>query len=266
MLAERALRALLAVLLALSLAAEQAATAQARFISPDTMDPTLPGVGTNRYSYSDNDPVNKSDPNGHNSDDVTPNDGDNDNDGVGDLFDAWPGVDNRMINPVDGTTPGLKGPPASLERTLNGIAGETLMRNRALAGPGLRAARGGLTLDQRHVQKHVAGTPEALKSARKGDAHVFYSKEVMDRVVSDVMDHGKYTGRVRGFDRWGVMYDKPIGYRVDKYGKKKDLNYGEVKVDSQGRYHAEPRTAPAPESRTRQGTGAPDVKGSDIED
>ncbi|WP_155956592.1 ParB N-terminal domain-containing protein [Rhizobium sp. CF080] len=39
--------------------------ANARFISPDTWDPTTPGVGTNRYSYSENDPVNKSDPNGH---------------------------------------------------------------------------------------------------------------------------------------------------------------------------------------------------------
>ncbi|TGP85426.1 MULTISPECIES: hypothetical protein [unclassified Mesorhizobium] len=36
-----------------------------RFISPDDWDPTKPGVGTNRYSYSGNDPVNKSDPNGH---------------------------------------------------------------------------------------------------------------------------------------------------------------------------------------------------------
>ncbi|WP_189343807.1 hypothetical protein [Mesorhizobium sp. M8A.F.Ca.ET.213.01.1.1] len=36
-----------------------------RFISPDTMDPTLPGVGTNRYAYAQNDPINKSDPNGH---------------------------------------------------------------------------------------------------------------------------------------------------------------------------------------------------------
>jgi hypothetical protein len=39
--------------------------ANARFISPDTWDPTTPGVGTNRYAYSQNDPVNKSDPNGH---------------------------------------------------------------------------------------------------------------------------------------------------------------------------------------------------------
>jgi RHS repeat-associated protein len=36
-----------------------------RFVSPDWWDPNKPGVGTNRYAYSDNDPVNKSDPNGH---------------------------------------------------------------------------------------------------------------------------------------------------------------------------------------------------------
>jgi hypothetical protein len=39
--------------------------ANARFISPDDWDPTKPGVGTNRYAYSQNDPVNKSDPSGH---------------------------------------------------------------------------------------------------------------------------------------------------------------------------------------------------------
>lgn len=37
----------------------------ARFISPDWWDPNKPGVGTNRYAYAGNDPVNKSDPNGH---------------------------------------------------------------------------------------------------------------------------------------------------------------------------------------------------------
>jgi RHS repeat-associated protein len=41
----------------------------ARFISPDWWDPDRPGVGTNRYAYSDNDPINKSDTNGHSSDD-----------------------------------------------------------------------------------------------------------------------------------------------------------------------------------------------------
>jgi RHS repeat-associated protein len=36
-----------------------------RFISPDDWDPTMPGVGTNRYAYAGNDPVNKADANGH---------------------------------------------------------------------------------------------------------------------------------------------------------------------------------------------------------
>lgn len=36
-----------------------------RFVSPDTWDPLKEGVGTNRYAYADNDPINKSDPNGH---------------------------------------------------------------------------------------------------------------------------------------------------------------------------------------------------------
>ncbi|WP_027992004.1 RHS repeat-associated core domain-containing protein [Sinorhizobium meliloti] len=36
-----------------------------RFISPDDWNPTLMGVGTNRYAYAANDPINRSDPNGH---------------------------------------------------------------------------------------------------------------------------------------------------------------------------------------------------------
>jgi hypothetical protein len=39
-----------------------------RFISPDWYDPSEPGVGTNRYAYAHNDPVNKSDRNGHDDD------------------------------------------------------------------------------------------------------------------------------------------------------------------------------------------------------
>jgi RHS repeat-associated protein len=37
----------------------------ARFLTPDTWDPELPGVDINRYAYAGNDPVNFSDPNGH---------------------------------------------------------------------------------------------------------------------------------------------------------------------------------------------------------
>lgn len=36
-----------------------------KFLTPDTWDPILDGVDTNRYAYSGNDPVNGNDPNGH---------------------------------------------------------------------------------------------------------------------------------------------------------------------------------------------------------
>ncbi|MEE1611404.1 RHS repeat-associated core domain-containing protein [Microvirga sp. CF3016] len=39
--------------------------AAGRFLSPDSLDPTRPGVGTNRYAYALNDPVNLKDPSGY---------------------------------------------------------------------------------------------------------------------------------------------------------------------------------------------------------
>jgi len=42
-----------------------ASQASAMFIQADTLDPTEQGVGTNRYAYSANDPINKLDPNGN---------------------------------------------------------------------------------------------------------------------------------------------------------------------------------------------------------
>ena len=42
-----------------------ASQSSAMFIQADTLDPTVPGVGTNRYAYSGNDPVNQRDPNGN---------------------------------------------------------------------------------------------------------------------------------------------------------------------------------------------------------
>jgi hypothetical protein len=59
------LKAVTHLMICLCLILSSLTAANARFISPDSWDPTLPGVGTNRYAYSRNDPVNKSDPNGH---------------------------------------------------------------------------------------------------------------------------------------------------------------------------------------------------------
>jgi len=43
-----------------------------RFLSPDWWDPASPTVGTDRYGYSMGDPINRSDPNGHESPMCTP--------------------------------------------------------------------------------------------------------------------------------------------------------------------------------------------------
>ncbi len=58
-------KCLVTVLICTTLSVSLATGASARFISPDDWDTTLEGVGTNRYAYSQNDPINKSDPNGH---------------------------------------------------------------------------------------------------------------------------------------------------------------------------------------------------------
>ncbi|WP_197433909.1 RHS repeat-associated core domain-containing protein [Agrobacterium vitis] len=58
-------RALSALLVLSLVVGSCGSVANARFISPDDWDPTKEGVGTNRYAYAGNDPVNKSDPNGH---------------------------------------------------------------------------------------------------------------------------------------------------------------------------------------------------------
>ncbi|SMR83545.1 hypothetical protein SAMN04488030_0020 [Aliiroseovarius halocynthiae] len=55
-----------------------ASQASAMFIQPDWYDPANPQVGTNRYAYSHNDPVNKLDPGGNESTDLLRNQEDSD--------------------------------------------------------------------------------------------------------------------------------------------------------------------------------------------
>ena len=62
---ETGVQAAICLMLCFCLILSGVPAANARFISPDDWDPTMPGVGTNRYAYSQNDPVNKADPNGH---------------------------------------------------------------------------------------------------------------------------------------------------------------------------------------------------------
>ena len=68
--------------------------AEARFLSPDTWDPWLQGVDTNRYSYSGNDPINQSDPDGHQ---VFPGDDDHEF-AIPDLDEGGDGNNDGTIN------------------------------------------------------------------------------------------------------------------------------------------------------------------------
>jgi hypothetical protein len=60
-------RVVSSILVAVMVTAFAASSAQARFLTPDTYDPWMQGVDINRYSYAGDDPVNGSDPNGHNN-------------------------------------------------------------------------------------------------------------------------------------------------------------------------------------------------------
>ncbi len=102
--------------------------AEARFISPDDWNPTQAGVGTNRYAYSENDPVNKSDPNGHS--------GIGDNGGPPLDENPLPGWSEPNLNPLNDefkgyTVDGIdnRDPDMALKRAVQGMAGEALMMN-----------------------------------------------------------------------------------------------------------------------------------------
>lgn len=57
------------------------------------------------------------------------------------------------------------------------------------------------------------------------------------------MERGQFIGAVRGWDRYGLQFDAPIGFRVGADGSRTPLHYGEIKVRD-GMYHVIPRTGP----------------------
>ena len=123
----------------------------------------------------------------------------------------------------------------------------------AIFGVGLRlksagglAAHGlsteGLAFELKHLPKHLEGTSAANRLIRKeGAAHVFESKEALGAVEQAIMQRGQFTGSVRGWDRYGLQFDSPIGFRVGADGSRTPLFYGEIKVKD-GLYHVIPRT------------------------
>ena len=120
------LRALFRLMICFCLILISLTAANARFISPDDWDPTLPGVGTNRYAYSGNDPVNKSDPNGHQS---GSDEEDADGDGVSDSMDS-----NDSDGGVLAVSPGGTFTNDGFE--VQGIGGNSVPMTSGLVGSG----------------------------------------------------------------------------------------------------------------------------------
>ena len=106
----------------------------------------------------------------------------------------------------------------------------------------------GLAFELKHLKKHLPNTPESDREIRNnGSAHVFTDLPTLSRVMDDIINHGTYTGTdLDGrWERYGLMFEDPIGVRIDEDGSTIPLHYGEIKLDPRtGLFHVIPRTRP----------------------
>jgi hypothetical protein len=101
-------------------------------------------------------------------------------------------------------------------------------------------------ISPKYLDKHLPNTATSNNVLRKeGSNHVFNNRETLSKVESEILKRGEYTGNIRGTDRYGLRFDEPIGYRISADGKTVPLDYAEMKVYSDGRYHIIPRTGAA---------------------
>lgn len=103
-----------------------------------------------------------------------------------------------------------------------------------------------IVLDLRHTAKHLPNTAQVQRLLRRGrSAHVFNNEATMNRVAQMIIERGDYTGIVREYERYGMLFIEPIGYRIDPNGSVIPLFYGEVKIDAENQYHVIPRNRPS---------------------
>ncbi|PZV22304.1 MAG: hypothetical protein DCF21_00485 [Leptolyngbya sp.] len=96
--------------------------------------------------------------------------------------------------------------------------------------------------DQRYIDRHLWGTQQMQRElSRTGSAHVFVDEAMLRWVEQKLLQNVIFTGRVRGADRYGYLFNDVIGYKIDLKGSEIPPCYGELKVKD-GRYHAIPRT------------------------
>lgn len=104
-----------------------------------------------------------------------------------------------------------------------------------------------IILDPRHIAKHLPETSQVQRLLRQGrSAHVFHNAATMERVAQAIIERGEFTGVIRGYERYGLFFAESIGYRINpEDDSNTQLFYGEVKIDTENRYHVIPRTRPS---------------------
>jgi effector-binding domain-containing protein len=103
-----------------------------------------------------------------------------------------------------------------------------------------------ITLDRRHIAKHLPNTLQSQRLLKLGRAaHTFIDEDTMNRVAQTIIEYGEYNGKIRNYERYGLFFTEPIGYRISADGSTIPLFYGEVKIDADNRYHVIPRTKPS---------------------
>ena len=105
-----------------------------------------------------------------------------------------------------------------------------------------------ITLDARHIAKHLPETPQMQRLLKKGiAAHVFNDENTMNQVAQGIIEEGEFIGTIREYERYGMFFTEPIGYRITPDGSRIPLYYGEIKINADNQYHVIPRTRPSKE-------------------
>lgn len=102
----------------------------------------------------------------------------------------------------------------------------------------------GIAYELSFLNKHLPGTAQAQREIAGGSAQVFNDLSTLSRAESEIFSRGTYTGSTRDYARYGFRFDEPIGTRIGRNGRTTALDYGEMKLRSNGLYHLVPRTGP----------------------
>ena len=79
-------------------------------------------------------------------------------------------------------------------------------------------------LDPSHLPKHLPDTPQVQRLLRRGQsAHVFNDEETMFLVAQAIIERGEYTGNIRNYERYGLLFTDRIDFRIDPNGSKVPL-------------------------------------------